>query len=443
MEMSTQDTELQIGQVLGRRYRIVSEGVARQIGVRYNAYDSQAERLVVILVLARRFAGHGDVLDRLARSQEAVADLAIPALVPAEDVGEVDGRPYAVRNQVDGHSLDSLLARTGPLDVQAAVQIAIHLCEALAPAHRAGLVHGGLSPDSIFVGENGQVTVADTALLPALEAGSGAPGRPWGAFPYLSPEQAAGEIAHPAADVYVIGSLLYEMLTGRPPFLAQDPAVLVVRHLRQDPPSLEVLAPDVPPPLAQIVRKALAKEPAARYRNAGQLAHILRSQVGLAQAEPAVARPIERRERLVAPVLSAAESHRTEADFGEWTEEPGGMDWLMVALVIAALIAVLGLIPLWRAVYRRYSVPPPTLTPALWQTLSEEMVWARPEGGRGAGQAKGNEELDDFGLVWYNLVIENDPFRRAVPVYEREDDHCGCEPQSLGVQITGLTDSLC
>jgi serine/threonine protein kinase len=415
--MSAQETELQIGRVLGGRYRIVADGVAQDIGTRYKAYDSQADRLVSVLVLARRFAGSSEVLDHLARGQEAVADLAVPALVPVEDIGVVDGQPYLVRSPVDGHPLGSLLARTGPLGVEAAVQITVHLCEALAPAHRVGLVHGGLSPDSVLVGENGQVAVTDAGLWPTLQEASGAPGRPWGRFPYLSPEQAAGEIVHPAADVYVIGSLLYEMLTGRPPFQAQDPAILVVRHLRQDPPSLQVLAPNVPPPLAQIVHKALAKEPAARYRNAGQLAHILRSQVGSGRAEPAIVQPAPHRERLVVPAPSVAEHYPPDVDFEDLAEEPVGVDWLMVALVIAALIAVLGLIPLWRAVYRRYSAPPLSLTPASFYTLSEETVGSLPDAGNGAVPAIGNKELDDFGLVWYNLVIGNYPLSRAVPEY--------------------------
>jgi serine/threonine protein kinase len=179
--------------------------------------------------------------------------------------------------------------------------------------------------------------------------------------------------------VYAIGCLLYEMLTGRPPFRAGDEMVLALQHLRQEPPSLQVLVPHAPPALAQIVHKALAKEPSARYRNAGQLAQILRSQLGFQppslqpEALPPPAFPV--RQRLVVPppptpspadVWSSREMYSFEDDEGgleypsDWSEgQPGKVDWIMIGLVIAALIAVLGLIPLWRTVYQRYAAPPP------------------------------------------------------------------------------------
>jgi serine/threonine protein kinase len=217
----------------------------------------------------------------------------------------------------------------------------------------------------------------------------------------LSPEQAAGEEIHPTADVYVIGSILYEMLTGRPPFRASDELVLALQHLRQEPPSLQILAPGVPPALVQIVDKALAKEPAARYRNAGQLAQILMSQVGLAPSPMQIeasartpgrtdglrARPDQppAQRRLVVPpppaqslsmtpVRTAPRAPREIADIARPSDmkkaegkaqKSTGVDWLMIGLAILALIAVLGLIPLWRTVYRRYATPPPALAPAL------------------------------------------------------------------------------
>jgi hypothetical protein len=372
--MSMKEGTMQIGDVLGRRYRIVGEAKSGDIGTLYQAYDSKYERMVVVLVLAPRYGGDRELMDRLLQSQQAVADLAVPALVPVEDAGGVGGQLYLVRSLVEGYALADLLARTGPLAWDVAVQIAIHLCDALAPLHRAGLVHGGLSPYSVLVKDDGQVLVTEVGVLPALHPASASPGRPWGRAPYLSPEQAAGESVHPSSDVYVIGSLLYDMLAGRPPFQAQDEAVLAMRHLRQDPPSLQVLVPNVPPLLADIVQKSLAKEPAARYRNASQLAHILRSQLGNKGPVPAVPHSVPHRERLVVPAPPIAEVYQPYGNLEGWSEEPAGIDWLMVALIIAALIAVLGLIPLWRTVYRHYATPPLTPLPALYQSLPGD--WA-------------------------------------------------------------------
>jgi hypothetical protein len=405
--MGTQEMTLQIGDVLGGRYRIVAEGLAQDIGTLYRAYDSQYERLVAVLVLASRFASDAHTLERVLRSQQAVADLAVPALIPADDVGVTDGQLYLVRNQVDGHFLAGLLARLGPLAFDGVIELGVRLCDALAPAHRAGLVHGSLSPYSVLVGDNGQVFVTDVGLLPALQPATTAPGRPWGRAPYLSPEQAGGESVHASADVYVIGSLLYEMLSGRPPFQAQDEAVLAVRHLRQDPPALQVLVPDIPLTLAQIVHKALAKEPAARYRNASQLAHILRSQLGGQQAATAGPRAAPRPERLVVPAPPVAGAYEPGGDLDDWVEEPEGVDWRMVALIIAALFAVLGLIPLWRAVYHRYAVPAPV--PSSGQSPSLPLTWATspPLAGAVESGTKAWAKLDDFGLVCYNLPIPN------------------------------------
>jgi serine/threonine protein kinase len=203
--------------------------------------------------------------------------------------------------------------------------------------------------------------------LPALHDVSPAQGRPWGRIPYFSPEQAAGEKVHAASDVYVIGCLLYEMLTGRPPFRASDETVLALQHLRHEPPSLEVLLPHAPPALAKIVHRAMAKEPAVRYRNAGQLAYILKAQVGGRPEEQPAMAPQPAWERLVVPPppvpsqvadWSTREVYILDGD-DDWSDEPEGVDWLLIGLLIAALIAVLGLIPLWRTVYRRYTSPLP------------------------------------------------------------------------------------
>jgi serine/threonine protein kinase len=367
-----------------------------------------------------------------------VYDLTLPELVPFEYGGLEEGQIFLVRDRVEGQPLADLLASSGPLVVNTAVDLTIRICEILAPAHRAGLVHGSLSPHSILVGSEGQVTVLDCGLLPALRASSVSTGQPWGRFPHLTPEQAAGESVHPASDVYVAGALLYEMLSGRRPFHADDLTVLALQHLRRDPISLQVLVPLVPPSLAQIVHKALAKEPAARYRNAGQLAHILRSQIGAwlepradAQAtELAVVGHLPEEEKLVVPpppMPLPPASRRVEFIYDDveedesWVDEPEGVDWMMVGLIVAALIAVLGLIPLWRTVYRRYASPPPVPTPASYRwidpTSDSTALWpavdrAQPSivsGGvpASAFQQPASErvELDARPVVWYNTML--------------------------------------
>ncbi len=391
--MSVQETPMQIGDVLEGRYRVVSEATGHDLGTAYKAYDTQQDRLVAVLLLARRLGRGSAVVGRLREAQQAIADLAEPGLVPFTAVGQADEGIYLVRDRVPGHTLADLLGRAGRVSAEAAVEITIRLCEALAPLHRAGLIHGGLAPATVWLAKDGQVSVTGAALRPTAAKA----GKPWGRTPYLSPEQAAGEMAHPASDVYAIGLLLYEMLAGRRPFEASEESELILQHLRREPPPLRTWVPDLPPPLAQIVHKALAKEPAARYRNAGQLAHILRSQL----KEPEEAPPAGPAERFVVPAPVVERGYEPRVEPGGREVAGTGVDWLMVVLFLAALAAILGLIPLWRTVYQRYSPPQPDEAGFVYrectslehgQPLSQE--WT---------------ELGDFGLVWYNSLMLQNP----------------------------------
>ncbi len=420
--MSEQENALPIGRVLDGRYRIVAEGRAQDIGMAYKAYDVKQDRLAVVLVLDPRFESGMGVLDRLAQAKRAVEDLQKPDIVPFESMGLVAGQTYLARRHVEGESLALMLEWNAVLDVDAAVDVAVRLCEALAPLHRAGLVHGSLSPYSVLVGDDGRISVLDTGLMPALRPDPAPPGRPWGRATYLSPEQAVGEDVLPASDVYVIGLLLYEMLAGRRPFHSDDPTNLALQHLRQEPDPLQTLNPRVPRVLAQIVHKALAKEPSARYRNAGQLAHILHSQVEgqagsqeeLQPVPPTLEPAVRHREELgpahqAAPFSSApppwtwpedAYDQGIEAD--DWLYERAGVDWLMIGLIVAALIAVLGLIPLWRTVYQRYALPEPIPTPASYCLPDQGMQLVLPGVEDSQKEANAWVGLDDFALVWYN-----------------------------------------
>jgi hypothetical protein len=393
--MSVQGSMLGAGTVLDGRYHLRSEGVALDVGMLYEAYDLQDERHVDVILLALRAEDQHEALATLEKAQSSLGELAVPTLVLYEAVGTVEGQPYVVRRHLEAENLAERLWRAGPLDVQDTVQIVIGLCEALAPVHRAGLVHGSLAAFSVWLAQEAQdlggpgpaVMVTDAGLLPALRPLQSAPGQPWGRIPYLTPEQVAGESVHPTSDVYVIGSLCYTMLAGRPPFRSSEGAVLALQHLHQDPPSLHVLVPDVSPPLAEIVQKALAKEPAARYRNAGQLAHILRTQLRIPPSpKPAPPPPIltqpAPRDRLVVPAPSRSRRPALQPvvrnyEFIEdeaWVEPREGVDKLLIILFVAAMLAVLGLVPLWRAVYERYSAPPALPTPG-----SER--WPAPDAG--------------------------------------------------------------
>ena len=464
--MSTQQTPFGVGAILEGRYRLTSDGISRDLGWIYDAYDLQRDQPVVVLVLSPRWGHAVEPWYYLEQVRQAVANLSASELVPFEYAGLWSGQVYLVRPYAEGMSLGDLLAPAGRLDIDLAVDITIRLCEALAPLHRAGLVHGSLSPHSVIVQElantagspSRTLTLVDIGLLPALRPPALPPGQPWGRVPYLSPEQAAGEGVHPASDVYVIGCLLYEMLTGRPPFHAGDEMVLALQHLRQQPPSLQILVPHVPPALAQIVHKALAKEPSARYRNAGQLAQILRSQLVLqppsAQLEALAPQAFPVRERLMVPpppisspadVRPLRETYSLEDYEGGagyhsgWSEEqPARLDWLMIVLLVAALIAVLGLIPLWRTVYQRYAAPSPDSVPGSYFHLEGDpfLVLRGTEGLAGQGTGKvGVEGCRPAGIhvvaVGLSRAHVDSPSFVMAPGQ-------GKRSPGLGVQLTGF-----
>jgi serine/threonine protein kinase len=440
----SEESGLTIGTVIEDRYRLISEGNPQDLGMAYTAYDLQGDRLVNLLVMATRWGSGPEALNRLQAVEQSVADLSAPGLIPYEHTGLVDGQLYLVHPHLEGQTLADVLARSARLDAKTAVDITIQLCEALAPVHRAGLAHGSLSPRCVVVKEAAaddpsaaQILVLDTGLLPALRPPDASIHKPWGRLPYISPEQALGQSVQPGSDVYVIGAILYEMLIGRPPFRAADEAVVVLQHLHQEPPSLQIMDTSIPRPLAQIVYNALAKEPSARYRNAGQLAHILQTQVS---PQPKPVQPTPKEHLVVppppAPVVGDAWSSTDLYDLegaGAWVQEKESVDWLMIALLVAALIAVLG-----RAVHGRYvgtsasavSIPHPTETEPTPILLGDNCQGCQPEGGA---------ELDEWAVVWYNTMLSR-PSLADLHTKSMHTRHLPGSRQtapSLGVQLTG------
>lgn len=364
--------------VLNQRYRLVELVGAGGMATVYRGEDLLLERAVAVKFLREPFASDPKSRERFIAEARAAARLDHANVVRIYDVGEDEGQhPYIVMELVEGDDLKTVVRRDGPLSISAALNIARQICEGVGHAHRAGIVHCDLKPQNIIVTPEGVVKVADFGIARALRDDSAEDETVdvvWGSPHYISPEQVMGHAPTPASDVYSIGVILYEMLTGVPPFHDPDPNTLVLKHVREEAAPLTSLNPRVPKGLDWLVRKVLSKEPAARYRNGDQLAmaldayvrHIETGTHPFPASESTPAAP----SRAVAPPSEApTPGPQSQAPVEPENTQPvaiaTGFDFTLWALFAVAAIAVIGLIPLWVHVYRTYSQPvsPPLGTP--------------------------------------------------------------------------------
>lgn len=356
--------------LLNQRYKVISQIGSGGMALVYKAQDLSLGRMVAIKVLRERYTGDTHFLERFLHEARAAANLTHPNIVTVHDFGEDAGRYYMVMEFIEGQDLKVIVRDGGPFNVDRTLDFAAQMCAGVGYAHRAGLVHCDLKPQNVLVTPDGKVKVTDFGIARALV--SIKPNEQneivWGSPQYFSPEQAAGEPPTPASDVYSIGIVLYEMLTGRLPFQAESPQALAMMHLRDEPPPLSLYNPSVPEALERIIRKVLAKEPSARYRTADQLGHILlsykdrgaemtagRPAVNKAASTPvATTAPSRSRPRPRPGAVGAAVSSPEEQYYGE-DEADEGVDWIALALGAVAFISILGLIPLWLLVYLQYN----------------------------------------------------------------------------------------
>ena len=234
----------------------------------WRARDEVLSRDVAVKVLNQQFAADPGFAARFEREARHAAGLSHPRLVTVFDCGVDGSTPFIVMELVAGRTLRQVLDRAGPLRPGEAVRIAAAVCEALEVAHNAGLVHRDIKPANIVLAGN-EVKVLDFGIARTV-GGTGGTGTAvlLGTAAYLSPEQAAGRPAGPQADLYALGCVLFEMLTGAPPFSAESPVGLAYRHVHDDPGPPSALRPDLPARLDHITGRLLAKHPASRPASA-------------------------------------------------------------------------------------------------------------------------------------------------------------------------------
>ena len=240
----------------------------------YLARDRSLDRPVAVKELVPEFAVDPSFVERFRREAQAAAGLSNANIVGVFDWGEQDGTYFIVMEYVDGPSLAQVLRADGPLHPNRAAEIASEVAGGLGFAHSRGVVHRDVKPGNVLLTKSGQAKVTDFGIARALSSADDdltQAGSVMGTATYFSPEQAQGLSVDPRSDLYSLGVVLYEMVTGRPPFAGDTPLAIAYKHVQDQPPSPSTLMPTLPPGLEAIIMKLLQKKPDDRYASAEDL----------------------------------------------------------------------------------------------------------------------------------------------------------------------------
>ena len=261
-----------LGTILNGRYRLESRIGAGGMSTVYRALDETLQRQVAIKLMNREVATDSDQLERFRREARAVAQLSHPHVVGVIDAGEDDGRPYIVFEYVEGETLKERIRRQGQLPVTEAVAYAIEIGRALGGAHARHIVHRDVKPQNVLIDEEGSAKVTDFGIARTLdEEGLTADGRVIGTTDYVAPEQALGQPVTGQSDLYSLGIVLYEMLTGEVPYKGDNQVAVAMKHVREDLPDIQFKRPEVSASLAAVIDRATAKRPEDRYADDAEL----------------------------------------------------------------------------------------------------------------------------------------------------------------------------
>lgn len=245
----------------------------------YRAKDQLLERTVAVKILHQQYENDTEFITRFQREAKAAARITHPNIVNVYDVGVAEGRHYIVMEYVPGRTLKERIKEEGPVPVPQALQIARQIAGALAQAHANNLVHCDIKPHNILVMPDGNVKVADFGIARAVtESTMTYNDNIMGSVHYFSPEQARGTMITPKSDVYSLGVLLYEMLSGRIPFDGNTAVSIARKHLEEDPQPLHMIAPGIPPVVEALVTRMMAKDPAQRPDSSMLVQDIVRAE---------------------------------------------------------------------------------------------------------------------------------------------------------------------
>ncbi len=280
---------VEAGTVIDGRYRVISRLGSGGMADVYLAEDELLGRQVAVKLLHHHFAEDQEFVERFRREASSAAALSHQNIVAIFDRGSWEGTYYIAMEYVAGRSLKSIVREQGPLEPAAAIDIVVQILRAARFAHKRGVIHRDLKPHNVILDEEGRARVTDFGIARAGASDMTLTGSIMGTAQYLSPEQAQGHVVSEASDLYSIGVIFYELLTGTVPFEGETAVAIAFKQVAADPAPPSAVNPAVPPALDAVVLRALAKDPAARYTDADEfIAVLLRERAALpAQAVPA------------------------------------------------------------------------------------------------------------------------------------------------------------
>jgi beta-lactam-binding protein with PASTA domain/predicted Ser/Thr protein kinase len=272
--------------IVDGRYRILRRLGSGGMADVYEAEDTQLGRHVALKLLHRRFAEDTEFVERFRREASAAAGLSHPNVVQVFDRGEWDGTYYIAMELLEGRNLKQVVRDHGALEPALAVDIVLQILKAARFAHRRGVVHRDIKPHNVIVDEEGRAKVTDFGIARAGASDMTETGSILGTAQYLSPEQAQGHPVDARSDLYSIGVLLYELLTGEPPFDADSAVTIALKQVAEDPLPPMQRNPAVTPALDAVVMRALRKDPAERFQDADEFIAALESAMSGAYVPP-------------------------------------------------------------------------------------------------------------------------------------------------------------
>jgi len=352
------------GKVIGHQYEIldrISEGGMSTVFTARRLVDGQ---IIALKILREQYATDIEFVERFQREAKAVSELTHPHMVRVYDSGNDGDVHYIAMEYIEGANLKELLRTRGRLEPEAAIGIVAQVCEALEFAHDHGIVHRDIKPQNILLTHDGQVKVTDFGIARAASAATiTQTGTVLGSVQYLSPEQARGAIVGRAADIYGLGVVLYEMVTGQLPFAGDSPVAIAIKHIHQMPPRPRALVPILPARLEGIILHAIAKSPYDRYRSAGEFRSDLLGQSELWMSAPAAPSDDE------APTLVLPPGSTLRPRLAELTQDRQISPAYLVVILAVVFVGVLA--GGWRAFSRYLSVPEVTVPNIVGKSLAE------------------------------------------------------------------------